>query len=74
MPPDLPAPADACGASLWSLVSLFLILQLQCQTCVRFLAWLVIGLVIYFTYGRQHSLLTPDSPLHKRAQASGTQR
>jgi basic amino acid/polyamine antiporter, APA family len=55
-------------------VSLFLILQLQCQTCVRFLAWLVIGLVIYFTYGRKHSLLTPDSPLHKRAQASGTQR
>jgi amino acid transporter len=56
------------------LASLFLILQLQWQTWVRFAVWLVIGLIIYFAYGRKHSLLSPDSPLHERAPASGTQQ
>lgn len=49
------------------LASLFLILQLHWQTWLRFVIWLVIGLVIYFTYGRRHSLLNPDSPLHHGA-------
>jgi APA family basic amino acid/polyamine antiporter len=47
------------------LASLFLILQLNWQTWVRFAIWLLIGLVIYFAYGRQHSLLNPDSPHHR---------
>ena len=49
------------------LASLFLILQLPWQTWLRFAIWLLIGLVIYFAYGRQHSLLNPDSPLHRNA-------
>ena len=48
------------------LSSLFLILQLHWETWLRFAAWLVIGLVIYFAYGRKHSLLNPDSPHHQR--------
>jgi basic amino acid/polyamine antiporter, APA family len=48
------------------LASLFLILQLHWETWVRFVVWLAVGLVIYFTYGRRHSLLNPDSPLHRR--------
>jgi basic amino acid/polyamine antiporter, APA family len=56
------------------LASLFLILQLQSQTSARVLGWLVVGLVIYFAYRRKHSLLSPDSPLHARTPASGTQR
>src|ERR687889_2199213 len=47
------------------LASLFLILQLHWETWLRFVIWLLIGLVIYFTYGRRHSLLNPDSPLHQ---------
>ena len=47
------------------LSSLFLILQLHWETWVRFVVWLVIGLVIYFTYGRKHSLLNPGSPHHQ---------
>src|ERR687889_1144313 len=46
------------------LASLFLILQLHWETWLRFVIWLLIGLVIYFTYGRRHSLLNPDSPHH----------
>ena len=44
------------------LASLFLILQLHWETWLRFVVWLVIGLVIYLTYGRRHSLLNQDSP------------
>jgi APA family basic amino acid/polyamine antiporter len=44
------------------LASLFLILQLHWETWVRFGVWLLIGLVIYFAYGRKHSVLNPDSP------------
>jgi len=47
------------------LASLFLVLQLHWQTWVRFVVWLIIGLIIYFTYGRKHSLLNPDSPHHR---------
>lgn len=46
------------------LASLFLILQLHWETWVRFVVWLIIGLIIYFTYSRRHSLMNPDSPRH----------
>lgn len=46
------------------LFSLFLILQLHWETWLRFVVWLVIGLVIYFFYGRRNSLMNPDSPRH----------
>jgi APA family basic amino acid/polyamine antiporter len=49
--------------------SLFLMLQLQWETWVRFGAWLVIGLLIYAFYSRKHSLLDPDSPHHRRTPA-----
>ena len=32
------------------------------DTWLRLGIWLIIGLVIYFTYGHKHSLLNPDSP------------
>ncbi|MHA7208421.1 amino acid permease [Arthrobacter sp. MDT1-65] len=46
------------------LASLFLMLQLHWETWVRFGIWLVIGLAVYFFYGRKHSLMNPDSPRH----------
>src|SRR5919112_933699 len=56
------------------LASLFLILQLHWQTWLRFVIWLAIGLVIYFSYGKKHSLLNPDSPHHWSALGSRTTR
>jgi APA family basic amino acid/polyamine antiporter len=47
------------------LSSLFLIWQLHWETWMRFGIWLLIGFVIYFAYGRKHSLLNPDSPHHQ---------
>jgi APA family basic amino acid/polyamine antiporter len=37
---------------------------------MRFGIWLLIGFVIYFAYGRRHSLLNPDSPHHQSQPAS----
>src|SRR3954469_122810 len=39
------------------LLAVYLMTRLEAATWWRFLIWLVIGLVIYFTYGRQHSRL-----------------
>lgn len=47
------------------LASGFLMVQLHWETWLRFVVWLVIGLTIYFSYGRRHSLMNPGSPRHQ---------
>jgi APA family basic amino acid/polyamine antiporter len=42
-------PLGAIGSCLW------LMLELPKVTWIRFIVWLVIGLVFYFIYGRRHS-------------------
>lgn len=49
------------------LTSVLLIWQLPVDTKWRFGIWLIIGLVIYFFYGRKHSLMNPNSPRHAEA-------
>jgi basic amino acid/polyamine antiporter, APA family len=49
------------------LASAFLMFQLHWETWLRFVVWLVVGLVIYFSYGRRHSLMNPNSPRHAEA-------
>lgn len=46
------------------IASLFLILQLHSETWLRFGVWLLIGLAVYWFYGRKHALMNPDSPRH----------
>ena len=50
------------------LASFFLITQLHWETWLRFAIWLLIGLVIYFSYGRKNSVMNPSSP--RNAQLS----
>jgi APA family basic amino acid/polyamine antiporter len=47
------------------LVSCFyLMAELEYESWIRFLAWLVIGLVIYFSYGYKHSILGKPENAH----------
>lgn len=59
--PDLPrpfrAPAVAVIAPLGTLAVLFLMAGLPLATWLRFLVWLVIGIVFYGLYGMRHSRL-----------------
>ncbi len=47
------------------LASGFLMLQLHWETWLRFVIWLIIGLLIYMFYSRKHSLMNPNSPRHR---------
>ena len=44
-------PLLAAGAIVW------LSLNVTAETWLRFLAWMVVGLLIYLAYGRSHSAL-----------------
>ncbi|MFI6645252.1 amino acid permease [Streptomyces sp. NPDC050504] len=50
--PVLPIASVAC--SVW------LMLNLSVETWLRFGAWMLLGVVIYFAYGRRHSRVTAD--------------
>lgn len=43
------------------LASLWLMLNLSVETWQRFIVWMALGLVMYFAYSRQHSLLGKES-------------
>ena len=57
--PDLPrsfrVPAAPLVAALAVLLCLYLMLNLTGDTWVRFAAWMALGFVVYFAYGRRHS-------------------
>lgn len=59
--PDLPRPFRCPGVPVVPAIAVFacvfLITNLATFTWVAFSVWLVIGLIIYFTYSRKHSLL-----------------
>ena len=59
--PQRPRPFRVPWVPLTPLISivacLYLMWQLPVVTWIRFAIWLVVGLVIYFTYGYQHSTL-----------------
>ena len=64
--PDRPRPFRAPWVPITPLISiaacLYLMLQLPEITWIRFGIWLVIGLVVYFTYGYSHSTLRQRTP------------
>jgi APA family basic amino acid/polyamine antiporter len=64
--PDLPrpfkTPAVFLTAPLGALSSLFLMLGLPLDTWLRFVGWLVIGLVLYALYGIRHSHAQMQDP------------
>jgi basic amino acid/polyamine antiporter, APA family len=65
--PDLPrsfrVPALPVIGVLAIVACLWLMVNLAILTWLRFFAWMVIGVVVYFVYGRRHSLLGKDVPV-----------
>jgi basic amino acid/polyamine antiporter, APA family len=59
--PDLPRPFRCPGVPVIPAIAifacLFLISNLAVFTWIAFAVWFVVGLIIYFTYSRKHSLL-----------------
>jgi APA family basic amino acid/polyamine antiporter len=59
--PDLPRPFKTpfvwFVAPMGALSAAYLMFYLDIETWIRLLVWLVIGLAIYFLYGRKHSRL-----------------
>ncbi len=59
--PDLPRPFKAPMVPLVPIlgisISLLLMLSLPLDTWIRLLVWLAIGMIFYWTYGRNHSLV-----------------
>jgi basic amino acid/polyamine antiporter, APA family len=59
--PDLPrafrVPWSPFLPILSAALCVWLMLNLTTLTWVRFLVWLALGLIIYFAYGRRHSVL-----------------
>ena len=47
-------------------VSLLMMVSLSYETWIRLISWLVIGLVIYWTYGRHHSKVALERAQQQR--------
>jgi basic amino acid/polyamine antiporter, APA family len=75
--PDLPRSFRVPLVPLLPLVSaaasLYLMLNLPAETWLRFAVWMVIGLVVYWSYSRRHSRLAPGyrRPEEAAAEAGG---
>jgi APA family basic amino acid/polyamine antiporter len=52
------------------LCCLVLLSRIHIKTWIGFIVWLTIGLIVYFTYGRKHSVLqNEDKSSHKSEPA-----
>ncbi|WP_227996752.1 amino acid permease [Nocardia australiensis] len=64
--PDLPrgfrVPFVPLIPILAVLACLWLMLNLSVETWLRFIVWMVLGLLVYFAYGRRHSVLRTTTP------------
>jgi APA family basic amino acid/polyamine antiporter len=69
--PDLPRAFRCPGVPvipvLAVLASFYLMLNLPAATWIRFIVWMVIGFVVYFSYGARHSRLVTDSNYSRQA-------
>ena len=69
--PDLHRPFKVPGVPvvpvLSALICLYLMANLTVETWLRFLIWLVIGFVVYFTWSHRHARLNTGVTLHEEA-------
>ena len=65
------APAIWFTAPMGVITAVALMATLPRDTWIRLVVWMVIGLVIYFLYGAQHSVLGSGKPQVRRAMHGG---
>ncbi len=74
--PDLPRPFKVPGSPwlplLAAAIAIYLMLTLPVETWIRFLAWMALGIVIYFAYGYRRSRLSGHANPDEDAVASMT--
>jgi APA family basic amino acid/polyamine antiporter len=72
--PDLPrafrTPLVPLVPILAVLISAYLMLNLDAGTWLRFLAWMALGVVVYFLYGARNSRLAKGEPIEEVADAN----
>jgi APA family basic amino acid/polyamine antiporter len=56
------------------LASIYLMLNLKGETWVRFAVWMVLGLIVYFLYGRRHSRFTTPGGREDARAANAARR
>ncbi|RJQ83156.1 amino acid permease [Amycolatopsis panacis] len=75
--PDLPRVFKVKGvwviAPVAILICLWLMLNLTVLTWLRFIVWMVVGVVVYFAYGRRNSLLGKRQPGEQAVPAEVTE-
>jgi APA family basic amino acid/polyamine antiporter len=74
--PDLPRAFRCPGVPviplLAVLASFYLMLNLPATTWIRFIVWMVIGFVVYFSYGTRHSRLVTDPNSAREADTAAS--
>jgi APA family basic amino acid/polyamine antiporter len=74
--PDLPRAFRCPGVPvvpiLAVLASFYLMLNLPAATWIRFMVWMAIGLVAYFSYGARHSRLVTDPNYSREADKAAS--
>jgi len=76
--PDLPRAFRCPGVPvvpvLAVLASVYLMLNLPAATWLRFVIWMALGFVVYFTYGARHSRLVTDPNYSRAADAEAKEK
>lgn len=62
-------PALPVVATLSVLACVYLMLNLTGETWLRFVLWMLVGVVVYFAYSRRRSVLQPGSPAQRASAA-----
>jgi APA family basic amino acid/polyamine antiporter len=76
--PDLPrsfrVPLVPVLPIVSALACLYLMLNLPAETWARFVIWMIIGIALYFVYGRRHSRFTTPGDREDAAAANAARR
>jgi basic amino acid/polyamine antiporter, APA family len=76
--PDMPRPFRVPFSPVFPLIGiafcLYLMYDLPGETWIRFVVWLLAGLIIYFAYSRKHSRVRTGAPVPKETELPEEQR